>query len=85
MSGTRVGVVEHFYDHISVAVINLSDTVQVGDRVHFLGHGVDFQQEVTSMQIEHEAVQSAGKGQQVAIKVNKPVRVETAVFIITGE
>lgn len=85
MSGTRVGVVSHFYDRISVAVINLSDTIKVGDTVHFLGHGVDFQQEVTSMQIEHEAVESADKGQQVAIKVGKPVKAETAVFLITGE
>lgn len=85
MSGTRVGVVSHFYDRISVAVINLSSAIKVGDTVHFLGHGVDFQQEVTSMQIEHEAVQSAEKGQQVAIKVSKPVKGETAVFKITEE
>jgi len=85
MSGTRVGVVEHFYDRISVAVINLTDTIKVGDTVHFLGHGVDFQQEVTSLQIEHEVVQSAGQGQQVAIKVSKPVKRETAIFKITEE
>ena len=85
MAGNRVGEVAHYFDRINVAVINLSDTLQIGEMVHFLGHGVDFQQEVTSLQIEHEPVSTAGKGQQVAVKVSKPVKAHTAVFKITVE
>jgi len=80
MTGTRLGEVSHFYDRISVAVITLTDSVKVGEKIHFLGHGVDFEQEVSSMQIEHETIESAKKGDQVAMKVLKPVKAHTAVF-----
>lgn len=85
MSGVRVGEVTHFFDRINVAVIQLNNTLKIGDNVHFLGHGSDFSQEVTSMQIEHEAVQEAEKGQEVAVKVIKPVKKHTSVFLITAE
>jgi len=83
MTGTRLGEVSHYYDRISVAVITLTDSVKVGEKVHFLGHGVDFEQEVSSMQIEHETIESAKKGDQVAMKVLKPVKAHTAVFKIS--
>lgn len=85
MSGVRVGEVTHFFDRINVAVIQLNNTLKIGDNVHFLGHGSDFSQEVTSMQIEHESVQEAKKGQEIAIKVTKPVKKHTSVFLITVE
>ena len=72
MSGVRVGEVTHFFDHINVAVVQLSNTLSKGDIVHFLGHGSDFTQEITSMQIEHEAIDLAEKGQEIALKVEKP-------------
>jgi len=85
MSGTRVGEVTHFYDRISVAVIKLSNSLSKGDLVHFLGYGSDFTQEITSMQIEHESIDAAKKGNEVAVKVTKPVKPKTAVFLITDE
>jgi len=85
MSGKRVGEVIHFFDRISVAVIQLSSALHKGDKVHFLGHGSDFTQEISSMQIEHETIESADKGQEVAVKVTKPVKPHTSVFLITGE
>lgn len=72
--GKRIGKVTHFFDRISVAVISLEAGLKLGDQVHFQGPHTDFQQEVTSMQIEHEAVEQVKKGQEVAIKVDQPVR-----------
>lgn len=83
MNGTKAGEVLHFYDHISVAVINLCAVLKVGDSVHFLGHGSDFQQNITSMQIENEPVQQAGKGDLVAVKTIKPVKRDTTIYVIT--
>ncbi|HEY60601.1 MAG TPA: hypothetical protein G4N92_07975 [Anaerolineae bacterium] len=80
MAGERIGEVSHFYGRISVAVINLSGKLKIGDTVHFLGHGADFQQEVSSMQIEHESIQAGKKGNEVAVKVIKPVKRGTAIF-----
>lgn len=85
MSGKRVGEVTHFFDRINVAVIMLSNTLHKGDSIHFLGHGSDFMQEVASMQIEHESIDEALKGQEIAIKVTKPVKKHTSVFLITAE
>ena len=85
MSGVRIGEVTHFFDKISVAVLQLTDTIQVGDTVHILGRSTDFQQEVTSLQIEHQPVNEAGPGQEVALRVKQPVHPRDKVFKITGE
>jgi hypothetical protein len=37
------------------------------------------------MQIEHEAITEAGKGQEVAVKVERRVRNHDKVFKITSE
>lgn len=85
MSGARIGEVIHFYDKISVAVIVPTDTLRVGDTLHILGRSTDFQQQVTSLQIEHHAVTEAGAGQEVALKVTQRVRPHDAVFRLTEE
>ena len=85
MSGKEIGKVTHFFDHISVAVLALMDPIKVGDTLHFLGHSTDFKLEVTSMQIEHKEVQTAKKGDDVAIKVPQRVHPNDKVFKLTGE
>ena len=80
MAGKRIGKVTHYFDHIGVAVLTLTDTIRIGDSLHFLGHGTDFTQSVASMQIEHESVQSAKPGDDVALKVEQRVRPNDAVF-----
>ncbi len=85
MTGVRVGEVTHFFDRINVAAIQLSHPLHKGDQVHFLGHGSDFTQEITSIQIEHEAVDLAPKNAEAAVRVIKPVKAHTSVFLITEE
>ena len=85
MSGTLIGTVTHYYDRISVAVISLQGTIKVGDTVHIFGRFTDFQQEVQSMQIEHQPIHQAQHGQEVALKVIRRVRPRDKVYIIEGE
>ena len=85
MSGKLVGEVNHFYNRIGVAVINLSDSLQLGDQVHFLGRSTDFRQEVQSMQIEHESISEAGKGQEIAMKVERRVRNHDKVYKLSDD
>ena len=85
MSGKRVGKVTHFFDHIGVAVLALTETIRVGDSLHFLGHGTDFVQTVGSMEIEHKSVESAKAGDDVALKVEQRVRPNDAIFKVEGE
>ena len=85
MSGKRVGKVTHYFDHLSVAVMALTEKIKVGDTLHFLGHSTDFKQQVTSMQIEHKSVESAKPGEDVAIKLDQRVHPNDAIFKVEGE
>ncbi len=85
MPGVQIGTVTHYYDHLGVAVLALTDKIRVGDVVHFLGHSADFKQTVASLQIEHQTVEEAGPGQDVAMKITHRAHPHDKVFKITGE
>lgn len=85
MSGELIGEVTHFYNRIGVAVVYLTGEIKEGDQVHFFGRSTDFRQQVQSMQIEHEAVSEAGKGQEIAIKVERRVRNHDKVYKLSEE
>jgi selenocysteine-specific translation elongation factor len=84
-SGERIGEVTHFFGKISVAVLNLSKDLKVGDNVHFLGSNTDFQQEIQSMQVEHQDVTEVSAGDDVAVKVTQRVRKGDSVFRLSLE
>lgn len=76
-----VGTVTHYFPTPNVAIVKLTDgELAVGDRVHFLGHTTDFQETVTSMEIEHQKVQRATQGQEVGIQVTARVRPHDKVY-----
>lgn len=84
-SGERIGEVTHFYDRASVAVLKLTRDLKLGEELHFLGKNSDFEQAITSMQIEHQPVTEVKAGQEVAVQVKQKVRPGDAVFRITAE
>ena len=65
-----IGKVGHYFDKISVAALSLTGPLKIGETVK-IGELV---QTISSMQIEHQQVQSAKKGDDVAIKVDQPVK-----------
>lgn len=81
----RVAKVTHYYNRISVAVLELSGEINVGDMIHILGHMTDFNQKVGSMEIEHHKIQSAGPGTELALKVAEPVRNGDAVYKVVED
>lgn len=81
----RIGEVTHYYGKIKVAVIQLTKDLNLGEKVHFRGENTDFTQEVTSMQIEHEAVSAGKAGTEVAIKVKERVRPNDRLFRLSEE
>ncbi len=83
MSDDPIGKVKHYFDRISVAVLELSAPVKVGDTLHFLGHSTDFTQKVDSLQIEHLSVPEAKPGQDVALKVSQKVHPNDKVLKVT--
>jgi putative protease len=79
---TKIGHITHFYDRISVAVLSLTDRLNIRDKVVISGHSTDFVQEVTSMEIEHQKVTSVGPGDEVALKVIEPCRKGDSIYKI---
>ena len=51
-----------------MAVLDLKEELQVKDLVAFRGATTDFEQEIESMQVDHQNVEIAGEGQEVAVK-----------------
>jgi len=76
----EVGRITHFFTKISVAVIELTAPLAVGDTIVIKGPTTDFEQVVDSMQIEHENVQRAGPGQSIGLKVAQRVREKDMVY-----
>jgi len=76
----EVGKVAHFFSRINVAVIEVKDTISVGDQILIKGPTTDIEQTVDSMEIEHEKVKQAKAGQSIGMKVNDRVRENDIVY-----
>jgi putative protease len=76
----EVGVVTHFFNKISVAVIDLKAPLLVGDKIVIKGPITDFEQVVESMQIEHKNIQRAEAGQSVGLKVIQHIREKDIIY-----
>jgi putative protease len=76
----EIGRVTHFFSKISVAVIELTAPLAVGDTILIKGPTTDFEQAVESMQIEHKNVQRAEAGQSIGLKVAQRVREKDTVY-----
>jgi hypothetical protein len=85
MSEKRVARVTHYFSRLNVAVLALTDTLSLGDRVHICGHSTDFEQTVDSMQIEHKPVLKVGPGDDVALKIAERAHEGDIVYRITTD
>jgi translation elongation factor EF-1alpha len=66
-----IGKVTHFFNKIGVAVLTLTeDSLKVGEKIHFKGGERDFEQTVTSMQVDHKDIAEAKKGDDVGFKAD---------------
>ncbi len=78
-----VGKVVHYFPKVKAAVIGIEkNSLSVGDRIKIKGYSGEFDQEVKSMQVEHETVEQASVGGEVAIKVRKKARRGNRVFLL---
>ncbi|MFY9411493.1 MAG: hypothetical protein WAQ11_01245 [Dethiobacteria bacterium] len=83
MSREEIGRVKHYYSKISVAIIELSAPLSVGENITIVGPKTEFAQEVSSMQVEHQNITSAQSGDLVGLKVMEKVREGDRVFRAT--
>ena len=76
----QVGRITHFFSKISVAVVELTAPIAVGDRILVKGPSTDFEQIVDSMQIEHENIPRAKAGQAIGLKMAEHAREKDIVY-----
>ncbi len=81
--GKLIGEVTHYFSNIKVAVIKLSAVLSEGDTIRIIGgEDTDFTQEVKSMEVEHQKIKKAKKGDEVGLKIKDKAREGYKVFKI---
>jgi len=79
----EVGKITHFFARISVAVVDLTAPISVGDRILIKGPTTNLEQTLESMEIEHEKVTKAEASQSIGLKVNDRVREGDTVYKVS--
>jgi len=81
-SEQRIGVVTHYFGHLSVVVMQLEPgaMLRVGDVIHIWGHTTDFKQKVESLEIDRAPVAEVGPKDDFGLKVIEHARENDVVF-----
>jgi len=77
-----VGEVIHYFGNIGVGILKLSNDLEVGDEIRIVGGETEFDQTVDSMEIDHQKIQKAKKGDEVGLKVKEKVKEGYEVYKI---
>ncbi len=74
--GTHVGMVTHYYDKISVAVVQADEAIKAGDTIKIYDKegNVVVEQEVASMQVDGKDLEEAAAGTEFGLKVEGAVK-----------
>lgn len=75
-----VATIIHRFSKIRVAILKMGGSLNTGDTIHIKGHTTDFTQKVASMQINHEQIAIAKKGQEIGLLVKGKVREADTVY-----
>src|SRR3989442_2846544 len=79
-----IGTVVHYFKGPSVAVVRVTEgELAVGDQVRFHGHTTDFSEQIASMEVNHQKVDRARPGEEVAIQVTDRTRQHEQVLKVT--
>jgi probable HAF family extracellular repeat protein len=78
----RIGVVTHYYSHLSVATLRLEPgtTLRVGDMIHIRGHTTDFSQRVESLEVNHAPATEVAPNRDFGLKVVGHAREHDVVY-----
>ena len=74
MPEVEIGMVMDFFARPVVAGIELTQRLNIGDRIHIMGHTTDLEMLVESLQVNNNDVNEASAGQSVGVKVSDRVR-----------
>ena len=83
MAGRMVGTVTHYFPKVQAAVVMLESALKVGDKVKFVApNGEEFEQEITSIQVDRQPIEQAKSGDEVGVGVEKEVKEGYKVSIV---
>ena len=83
MKENYIGSVSNYFSNISVAAFEIeSGKLKVGDTVHIKGNTTDITETVSSIQMEHEMIETAKKGDDIGLKVSQKFRDGDKVFVV---
>ena len=80
----EIGKITHYYTNLGVGVVELADTLTVGDTIHVQGATTDFTQKVESIQIDSDSVAEARTGDAIGLAVQERVREGDTVYKLAG-
>lgn len=81
--GEPAAEVLHYFDKIKVAVLKVNSPLTAGDKIRIVGgEDTDFEQMIESMQVEHEQIDKARKGDEIGVKVKEKVRDGYKVYLV---
>lgn len=78
-----VGKITHYFGKIEVGIVELSKPLKVSETIHIKGSTTDFEQTVESMQIEHENIEKAKKGDVIGLRVKEKVKEGDEVYRVS--
>lgn len=77
-----IGKVTHYYDKLGVAIVDLAEgSLKVGAAVKFKRGEEEFNQTISSLQVDHKAVDEVKAGDSFGLKVDQPTKVGTLVYL----
>ena len=81
MPEEQVAVIVKFFAKPSVAALEITNgTIKKGDILRYKGHTTDFTEEISSMEIDNQAVDEVKVGDLVGVKVKERVRENDKVY-----
>lgn len=84
MPEVPLGRVVHYYSHLHMADLEITDELKIGERIRIVGQATETEQPVLSLQVEHRNVEAARPGEHVAIMVCDPVHPGDRVFKVVS-
>lgn len=76
----EIGKVIHWYGKIKVAVVKLTGALKMGDVIKVRHGENEFEETVSSMQLDHKPVEAGKKGQEIAIQLSQEAKDGSLVY-----
>jgi len=78
-----VGKITHYFNNIEVGIVKITKgALSEGDKIRIKSGSSEFEQEVKSMQINHQQVLKAKKGDVIGLKVKDKVKEGDEIYKI---